>query len=139
MLDYRSDLSMKGKTVVPVLVLASWAAFSAAGLFSAAILQAFGYTWSVPSAADWNITQEDGATVLHVATGREPLPGPRRPMQFAIAHTADFGKVTVEGDARPLGRSLLVVFAYRDAAHFDYAHLSIDTGTKQPNHNGIFH
>ena len=33
----------------------------------------------------------------------------------------------------------MLVFAYRDAAHFDYAHLSIDRATAQPNHNGIFH
>ena len=39
----------------------------------------------------------------------------------------------------PLGKSLMLVFAYRDEAHFDYAHLSVDTGTKQPVHNGIFH
>jgi len=34
---------------------------------------------------------------------------------------------------------MLIVFAYRDEAHFDYAHLSIDTGVKQPMHNGVFH
>ena len=31
------------------------------------------------------------------------------------------------------------MFAYRDEAHFNYAHLSVDPGTKQPVHNGIFH
>jgi hypothetical protein len=39
----------------------------------------------------------------------------------------------------PLGRSLLIVFAYNDAAHFDYAHLSVDAAQAQPVHNGIFH
>jgi hypothetical protein len=33
----------------------------------------------------------------------------------------------------------MIVFAYRDEAHFDYAHLSTDTGAQQPVHNGIFH
>ncbi len=32
-----------------------------------------------------------------------------------------------------------MVYAWRDAAHFNYAHLSSDTAAKQPVHNGIFH
>ncbi len=116
--------------VLPLLV----ALLSAAGS-----LHVFGYTWAVPNIADWRIDQEDGAPVLHLLVGREPPPGPRRPFQFAVADTAEFGSVTIEADARPLQRSLMIVYAYRDAAHFDYAHLSIDTAVKQPHHNGIFH
>jgi hypothetical protein len=33
----------------------------------------------------------------------------------------------------------MIVFAYHDPAHFDYAHLSTDYAQKQPVHNGIFH
>ena len=33
----------------------------------------------------------------------------------------------------------IVVYAYRDESHFNYAHLSIDPATKQPVHNGMFH
>ena len=33
----------------------------------------------------------------------------------------------------------MIVFAYRDASHFDYAHFSCDTADKQPFHNGVFH
>jgi len=33
----------------------------------------------------------------------------------------------------------MIVFAYADPAHFDYAHLSTDTASVQPVHNGIFH
>src|SRR5207249_3569257 len=62
-----------------------------------------------------------------------------RPYQFAIAETPAYERVKVEADVRPLKRSLIVVFAYRDSAHFDYAHLSTDTGEKQPVHNGVFH
>ena len=69
--------------------------------------------------------------------GREPLPGPRRPFQFAIADTEPFSKVTVEADVKPLKRSVIIVYAYQDAAHFDYAHISTDI--KTPVHNGIFH
>lgn len=108
-------------------------------LSAADTLQVFGHKWTVPHATDWNVEQEDGTAVLHLATAREPLPGPRRPNQFAVAYTPDFNRVTVEADVRPLKRSLMIVFAYRDAAHFDYAHLSTDSATKQPVHNGIFH
>lgn len=112
---------------------------SASLLFAANTLEVFGHKWSVRNSSDWKVDNEDGTPVLHLVTPREPLPGPRRPIQFAIADTKDFGDVQVEADARPLGRSLMIVFCYRDPAHFDYAHLSIDTGTKQSHHNGIFH
>jgi hypothetical protein len=102
-------------------------------------LQIFGHEWGVPVASDWKADQEDGTPVLRLMEHRGPLPGPRRPIQFALADAEYSGRVTVEGDVKPLGGSLLIVFAYRDAAHFDYAHLSVDTGTKQPVHNGVFH
>jgi hypothetical protein len=112
---------------------------TATALFASVTLEVFGHDWTVFDAKDWSVAQETGAPVLHLVTPRGPLPGPRRPVQFAIAQTQDFGNVTIEADVRPLQRSLILVFSYRDAAHFDYAHLSVDTGTKQPFHNGIFH
>lgn len=105
----------------------------------AVILTIFGQHWTVPETSDWKIANENGAPVLRLVTARGPLPGPRRPIQFALANTPDLQRVTVEGDMRPLGHSLMIVFAYRDAAHFDYAHLSIDTASEQSHHNGIFH
>ena len=102
-------------------------------------LEIFGHKWSVPDAKDWKIDAEDGSPVLHLVTGREPLPGPRRPFQFALADMPPFSKVTIEADARPLKRSLIVVFGYRDPAHFNYVHFSTDTATKQQVHNGVFH
>ncbi len=107
--------------------------------FAADTLEIFGHKWSIPVASDWTIGQEDGVPTLSLLNPRGPLPGPRRPIQFALADTPDFSRVTVEADVKPLKRSLLIVFAYRDNAHFDYAHLSIDTGRKQPVHNGVFH
>lgn len=110
----------------------------AASLLSAADnVQIFGHQWSVPTGGDWEIQQEGGTQILHMKTGREPLPGPRRPFQFALADTRPFKKVTVEADIRPLKRSVMIVYAYHDAAHFDYAHISTDTTT--PVHNGVFH
>jgi hypothetical protein len=107
-------------------------------LFAGDTVDAFGRTWSVPVAADWKVEQQDSAQVLRLAEHRGPLPGPRRPIQFALADVPEYG-LTLEADVKPLGGSLLLVFAYRDAAHFDYAHLSVDTAVKEPVHNGIFH
>src|SRR5260370_15729913 len=102
-------------------------------------LTVFGHEWTVPVASDWKIDRADGVEVLRLAEHRGPLPGPRRPIQFALRDFAEYGNLTFEADVKPLGGSLLIVFAYRDDAHFDYAHLSVDPGTKQPVHNGIFH
>ncbi len=102
-------------------------------------LQIFNHQWTVFDPADWKIETEGGVPILRLQTGREPLPGPRRPFQFALTDTPAYSQVTVEADIRPLKRSCIIVFAYRDPAHFDYAHLSTDTAAKQPVHNGIFH
>jgi hypothetical protein len=114
-------------------------AIAAGALHAADTLKVFGREWTVPSAADWKVSAENGAETLSLTQGKEPLPGPRRPFQFALTNVADYARLTVEADAKPLGRSVMIVFAYLDEAHFDYAHLSIDTGEKQPVHNGIFH
>jgi hypothetical protein len=102
-------------------------------------LQAFGKQWGVVNAADWSDTKENGAELLSLLKNRGPLPGPRRPIQFAIAETPMFHSVRIELDTRPKQRSLMIVFAYRDGAHFNYAHLSVDKGSEQTYHNGIFH
>ena len=115
-----------------VLVLATIAS-------AADSLDAFGRVWSVPNGADWKITEEAGTRVLQLLTSRGPLPGPRRPIQYALTDVPSYQRLRVAADVMPWGRSLLIVFAYRDAAHFNYAHLSIDTAAAQPVHNGIFH
>jgi hypothetical protein len=115
------------------------AGFPALRVAAADKLEAFGRSWSVPVASDWSIVQEDGAQVLHLHQNRGPLPGPRRPIEFALTEMPKTGRVSLEADVMPLGRSLIIVFAYRDAAHFDYAHLSTDNAVTQQVHNGIFH
>jgi hypothetical protein len=102
-------------------------------------LTVFGRDWTVPVASDWKIENVDGAEILRLVEHRGPLPGPRRPIQFALRDIENYGSLTLEADVKPMGGSLLIVFAYRDEGHFDYAHLSVDPGTKQPVHNGIFH
>ncbi|HTQ55126.1 MAG TPA: hypothetical protein VMI94_11740 [Bryobacteraceae bacterium] len=115
-----------------VLILAALSALCANG---ADTLSVMGRTWTVPVAADWSA--EGG--VLRLVTHRGPLPGPRRPIQFALTDVPPYGRLSIEADVMPLERSLMIVFAYIDPAHFDYAHLSIDTAAVQPVHNGIFH
>jgi hypothetical protein len=116
-----------------VLLLAATAACAADSL------DIFGRSWSVPNKADWTVTEENGSPVLNLVTSRGPLPGPRRPIQFVLTDPGSYRRLIVEADVKPLARSLIIVFAYRDEAHFDYAHISIDTGVEQPVHNGIFH
>lgn len=114
-------------------------AIAAAAAPAADTLKVFGREWRVRVATDWKVDREGGVEVLRLVQKRGPLPGPRRPIQFALSEVPAYSRLTVEADVKPLARSLLIVFGYRDEAHFDYAHLSTDTGTKQPVHNGVFH
>src|SRR3984957_14202781 len=119
--------------------LALFLALAAMAANAADSLEIFGRVWTVRVASDWKADREDNVPVLRLTTNRGPLPGPRRPIQFALAEVPDYGRLTIEADVMPLGSSLLIVFAYRDEAHFDYAHLSTDEAAAQPVHNGIFH
>jgi hypothetical protein len=114
---------------------------TALALHAADSVKVFGREWSVPAAADWKIDREGGVETMRLFQPRGPAapPAPRRPIQFALTGDADYASVTVEAEVKPLGRSLILVFAYRDEAHFDYAHFSTDTAAKQPVHNGVFH
>jgi hypothetical protein len=108
--------------------------------FAAETIEALGQKWSVPHASDWKVEQEDDKPVLRLQVGRPPQPGqPRRPTQFAVAETAPWRQVLLECDVKRSGGSLILVYAYRDESHYNYAHLSVDTAKKQPVHNGIFH
>lgn len=112
----------------------------AAGLLSADdTITVFDKTWTVPTLQDWEVAVDQGKPMLRLLIGREPAPGPRRPSQFALMAMPPANRVTLEADARPTKRSLIIVYAYRDPAHFDYVHFSVDTGVKQPVHNGVFH
>lgn len=108
-------------------------------------LSAFGLHWTVPLAADWKIEKVDGFETLSLLTPKPSLQ-PRRPTQFALAGTPDYLTATVEVEVkkepkalRNRKNSLIIVYAYRDADHFNYAHISDDMGSVSPQHNGIFH
>jgi hypothetical protein len=122
-----------------------WVALLAPVLATAGEINAFGYRWRVPIAEDWKVATVDGLQTLELLVPRPSLQ-PRRPTQFALAQTPDFVKVTIDAEVKKepealRGRrtSLILVYAWRDEAHFNYAHLSVDTGEQVPVHNGIFH
>ncbi|HYP13862.1 MAG TPA: hypothetical protein VEQ63_08050 [Bryobacteraceae bacterium] len=101
-------------------------------------VEIFGLKWTVPVFQEWSVADEQGAPTLSILKAR-PQEQPRRPIQFAIAQTEDFEQVTVEADVKKKGDSVVIVNAYQAPSHFNYAHLSQDTGGKAPVHNGIFH
>ena len=101
-------------------------------------IEAFGLKWTVPVAEDWSVERDGASEVLHLKVPRDQKV-PRRPKQFAVAETPNWQNVTVSFEVKALGGHVIAVFAYRDDAHFNYAHLSIDEATAQPVHNGIFH
>jgi hypothetical protein len=99
-------------------------------------VKALGYDWDVPAAADWH-AQPNLLEMLKIGPAK---PEPRRPMQYALARTSAFRNVTLEVDVkRTAGKSLILLYAWQDPAHFNYAHLSVDRADQQIVHNGIFH
>lgn len=99
-------------------------------------ITAFGHRWTVQQASDWTV--EHG--VLKLLVPGEPPPGaPRRPQKFAIAETEPFRRVTIEAEVKRNQRSVILIYAWQDSSHYNYAHLSSDAALKQPVHNGMFH
>jgi hypothetical protein len=108
-------------------------------------IQAFGLTWRVPIAADWKVETLEGIETLRLTVPR-PSEKPRRPTQFALAETPDYIQLRIDAEVRKEPKalrnrrnSLILVYAWKDKDHFNYAHLSDDNGTRSPHHNGIFH
>jgi len=93
--------------------------------------------WQPPYPQDWTIVEAGGDHYLHMVRSREPGV-PRRPLQFALLKGVKAGNFSFQTRVRREGRSMIVVFDYVDTLHFYYAHLSADSGTAQPVHNGIF-
>ena len=118
----------------PIVALVCFASLLAAAAES---LSVFGQKWTITTpAADWSV----GDNLLQLKTSSEPIPGqPRRPTHFALLDSKPYSKVTVEGEFKPNGRSLIIVYAYENESHFNYAHMSSDNAVKQNVHNGMFH
>ncbi|MES1258856.1 MAG: hypothetical protein ABUS51_10515 [Acidobacteriota bacterium] len=99
-------------------------------------ISAFGHEWTVQQVSDWAVAND----VLQLKVSGEPPAGqPRRPTKFALLNSKPYRKVTVEAEMKRNARSLIVVYAWQDASHYNYAHLSSDAAAKQPVHNGMFH
>jgi hypothetical protein len=99
-------------------------------------LSVFDHQWTVRQASDWMV--ENG--VLRLRVSAEPPPGqPRRPTKFALLDAKPYTKVAMEGEVKRNARSLILVYAWQDDAHYNYAHMSSDEAAKQNVHNGMFH
>jgi hypothetical protein len=79
--------------------------------------------------------------VLDLQVARPQAANPRRPFQYALAETAPLARFTMEVEVQrmPGKGSLILVYAWRDEAHYNYVHLSDDAAQKVDVHNGIFH
>ena len=107
-----------------------------ASLLAADSITVFDRQWTVQKASDWAIEN----AVLRLKVSAEPPPGqPRRPTKFALLDSRPYRSVTIEGEVKRNGRSLILVYAWQDEAHYNYAHLSSDAAEKQNVHNGMFH
>jgi hypothetical protein len=114
---------------------AAWLCFVSA-LSAADTITVFDRQWTVQQASDWAV--ENG--VLRLRVSAEPPPGqPRRPQKFALLESKPYSRVTIEGEVKRNGRSLIFIYAWQDDAHYNYAHLSSDPAEKQNVHNGMFH
>src|SRR5438046_4120154 len=86
-------------------------------------INAFGEKWDVQAAQDWVV----GNKLLQLKVAAEPVAGqPRRPTRSALLESRPYRKVTVAADIKRNGRSLIIVYAWQDEAHYDYAHISVD-------------
>jgi hypothetical protein len=117
-----------------VIAAVCFCAIAAAGAGES--ISVFGHEWTVQQASDWAV--EDG--VLRLKVSAEPPAGqPRRPTKFALLNSKPYRSVTVEAEMKRNARSLIIVYAWQDANHYNYAHISSDAAAKQNVHNGMFH
>lgn len=93
--------------------------------------------WEFPHPEDWVSELENGHYYLHMLRSRTPGV-PRRPLQFARLRNVNVGSFDLKVRVRREGGSMIIVFNYVDTLHFYYTHISVDRGTVQPVHNGIF-
>ncbi len=98
-------------------------------------IEAFGQKWKVPKASEW--AYQDGALVMLAARPQEA--NPRYPIQYAVMEGKDLQSFVLECEVKRDSGSLILVYNWQDASHFNYVHLSVDSPEKQIVHNGVFH
>lgn len=108
--------------------------FSALSLWSADTIEALGRRWEVPYASEWVGAKDE----LRMLVAR-PQENPRYPVQYALLAGERFKSFRLECDVKRESGSLILVYAWQDATHFNYVHLSVDSPEKQVVHNGVFH
>jgi hypothetical protein len=108
---------------------------SISALQAAETINALGQTWKVPYASEW-VGSKDSLVML---TARPQESNPRAPIQYALLEGKEFESFRLECEVKRDSNSLILVYNWQDATHFNYVHLSVDSPEKQPVHNGVFH
>ena len=94
--------------------------------------------WTMPHPEDWAILGDNASGhYLHMKRGGDPGI-PRRPLQFALLRNRNVRSFDLHVRVRRQGGSMILVYNYVDTLHYYYTHLSVDPGTKDGVHNGIF-
>lgn len=88
--------------------------------------EAIHWEFTDPAAFRWTT---DGAGCLELFASANYRPPHRSPLALALLRGPELGDATLRVQARQTGREyphrdLVLVFGYRDAAHFAYAHLA---------------
>jgi len=104
-------------------------------LFAGETIDAFGYKWKVPNAAEW--AYRNGELAMLAARPQES--NPRYPTQYALLEGKEFESFTLECEVKRDSGSLILLYNWKDSSHFNYVHLSVDSPEKQIVHNGVFH
>lgn len=104
---------------------------------SAQTLDVFDLKWDVEDRADWKVITAPMPTMTLFRPG---VPGvPRRPTRYALLQTPMLKRAVIEVEMLREGKSLIIVYAWQDKDHYNYAHLSADDANTVHVHNGIFH
>lgn len=99
------------------------------------LIDAFGEKWKVPVGREWSFRNGE----LAMLAARPQEANPRYPVQYALLEGKVFDSFTLECEVKRDSGSLILVYNWQDAAHFNYVHLSVDSPEKQIVHNGVFH
>jgi hypothetical protein len=104
-------------------------------LLQADMIDAFGQKWRVPKAGEWSFS--NGTLAMLAARPQEA--NPRYPIQYALLEGESYDSFILECEVKRDSGSLILLYNWQDASHFNYVHLSVDSPEKQIVHNGIFH
>ena len=87
-------------------------------------------------ASDWRVEND---VLRLVVPGTPPEVYPRRPTRMALLDSKPYRKASLDVEVKRNGRSVIIVYAWQDETHYDYAHISQDPAAAVHVHNGVFH